>query len=310
MLIGCGEDYLLLKPAEDYIANWKALINRFAKWRFNTIRLAARFPDAPYDPSTAESPLDYDKYEQVLNLLSQHGIKAVADCAHNYKSMYGWFGSDAWINDWVAFANRFNGDKRILAYELFNEPGGGALPSGMTKEGVVRALAKCTDAIRQVEPERTVVWSPDPYWGTYIPPDVMRENVIYSEHAWIWESNVETAIQRAKNACARFDTFQKTYQRIYGHLWLSEFGSGGGLGTPEETYAAQKAYCVTLINYCLKNNVGFSLWLYSKNSWHPPSGDDILASSDYPAYLRKPLTLPILLAASLVTVSAIAIHKC
>jgi len=267
MYTGIGEDYLLW--SWDYLATWRDLLRKAERWNFNTFRLSFRFPEAP---ATTHSLLDYKKLNEVLNLLSVHGIKAVLDC-HNWRDHYGWFGSDEWINSWVELASVFKGDSRILAYELFNEPCRDTwCPSITSTEGVARAFAKATDAVRQVDSARTVVWAdPFDYYGGSVPEDTRRGNVIYAFHGWIDTSNVSAAKMYAFRKAKQMDD----WERIYGHgsAWLGEFGTFG-----EYDWEAQKTFAVTLINRCLESDIGFCWWTYSSN---PEVASAVLRSSSY-----------------------------
>jgi hypothetical protein len=289
-LTGCGEDYLLDSsvgaPLEAYLERWANLTERFSKWRFNTVRLAFRFPDAPATAKTAVETLDYVKLNSILTLLNQKGVKAILDL-HNYKDMYGWFGSDAWIKDWCELASRFKGDNRIVAFELFNEPSSETwAPQVTSKEDVARAFARCTDAIREIDPHRTIVWA-DPYYYNYtIPPDAIRHNVIYGFHAWKATSDMNEAMNYLNYKLERM----KFWKEKYGTIWLGEFGVYGGYD-----FEVQKAICVGLINWCVDNGVGFCYWLYSRNHWVQGSADEVLAESNYlkfqfPTWLIIPIT--------------------
>jgi hypothetical protein len=287
-LTGCGEDYLLDSsigaPPEEYLKRWIELTERFSKWQFNTVRLAFRFQDAPSTSETVVETLDYGKLEEILSFLYKKGVRAILDL-HNFRDMYSWFGSDAWIKDWCELASRYKGDDRIIAYELFNEPGSTTwAPQVTTKEDVARALARCTDAIREIDPNRRVVWADPSYYNYTIPPEAVRPNVIYGFHAWKPTSDMNEAMTYLKSKLERM----KSWKEKYGTVWLGEFGAYGGYD-----FEVQKAICVGLINWCVDNRVGFCYWLYSRNHWVKGSADEILAQSNYAKLLQVTLTGPL-----------------
>jgi len=283
-LTGIGEDYLL------WGGSWPDLIPKLKYWNFNTVRLAFSFPDSPPNIDTgrtAHSKYDSTKMNDVLNILSSNGVKAILDL-HNYVDMYGYFGSDAWINNWVNLARTYKGDKRIVAFEIFNEPYKGTHKYA-TQAEVHRACARCIDAIRAIDPDRTIVYPPFSIftidWGSFsIPADAIRPNIIYSQHAWTTTKDVTTAKNHANGVVNSMVNWKKTY----GSMWLGEFGVNQDptLTDPASiSLAAQKEYCRALIDGCVDNSIGFCWWMYrSQQNW----ADAVLAESKYAQLITSP----------------------
>ena len=279
---GFGEDWALNTDPSDtnaVLSKWSSLLSKADKWKFNTVRLAFRFPKSPSTSNTAITTVNYETLDNLLELLDSKGVKAIMDL-HNYEDMYDYFGSDSWIQHWIQFSQKYKGDSRIIAYELFNEAFGSTWDEAKikTKADVARAFARCTDAIRQIEPKRTVLWGA-PYFDYQIPSDAVRENVIYYAHAWTWGSaveNVADALEKAESKISRWNSFIQTYN--IKNFWLGEFGLRGGSG-----YDASEAFCLSLINWCVEHGYGFNLWLYH-NSHHIGNTnyyDALLEKSDY-----------------------------
>lgn len=298
-LTGFGEDWSRdVEPAVDVaevLTRWGSLLNKASKWRFNTVRLAFRFPDSPSTPETVVSTLNYTTLDALLDFLSSRGVKAILDL-HNYRDMYGWCGSQAWINNWVQMAERYNGDKRIAAFELFNEPFKVTwAPEITSKADLARAFAKCTDSIRLIDPNRMVVWADPRFFQdtstSLLPSDAVRKNVIYGFHAWVYgaakEGDVQAALEQAYRVEERMVWWKQKYPEAI--LWLGEFGVYGGAA-----YEASKAFCIELINWCVANKVGFSWWLYSSNHHVAGSADSVLEESNYKKLIQPPPSPPTL----------------
>lgn len=291
---GVGEDIYLWAQEKglDYLEEWTSLLDNHIvpKWKFTVIRLPFHFPSLGPNPMHwhEHSDLNYDKLENILALFDARGIKAIAD-DHSYAN----FGSQAWIDEWVAFSNRFKNDPRIMAYELRNEASEWSWEQGPWWDGsycqsksqnpnwaehVARAYTACTDAIRAIEPNRTVIWSdPRTYYMHYIPPDAIRENVYYAYHKWCEASTVSQAIADARGEITKMEWWMQNYSP---NVWLGEFGSHIEYGDE-----SQKAFMLELINWCVANDVGFAILFYSRTDWGGLDRlhDEVLAESDYAA---------------------------
>lgn len=267
MLFGTGEKYYLdywWNTGQTLLEKYQDLIENpdygYQRWGFNTARLSFVFPDQPFDPALDRPILDYNKLDEVLNILEGYGIKVIIDC-HNYRALAGWCGSQAWIDDWLAFAQRYKGDKRILGYELFNEPFSSQwAPNIQSRDDLCWAFANLTDAIRAIEPSRTIVWCDPGYLfnpakeltaGTY------RSNVIFDFHAWAWDKNwsVAEALQEAQDRINLADHWKTLYPNT--QCWLGEFGVLSAY--PPEP---QDALFNVLVNVFFANHEGFSIWWF------------------------------------------------
>lgn len=258
---GVGEDYLLWSDRP--IQAWEELLPQLEYWGFDTVRLSFAFPDAPPRPEGGytHNPIDFNRLDQVLELLSSHGIKGILDC-HNYNDHEDWFGSEAWIDDWVRVARRFKGDDRILAYELYNEPEYMTWhePDVTSRADVLSALAKCKDAIRAIGDMHIIVYS-DPYYYDYAKP-TDRWNIVTSFHAWATQANT---VEGAQNHASQVIQAMSDWSWIT-KVWLGEFGAiydWDDYLNKTERWRAQKAFVVDLVDFSLANKSGFSWWLYS-----------------------------------------------
>lgn len=281
MWIGVGEDYLLKYTAgEDYLAKWTALLQRMNKWRFNVVRLSARFADAP---ATAHSIVDFDKLDAVINLIAANGKGVILDLCHNWQDHYGWFGSQAWIDDWVAVANHYKGDPRILAYELFNEPFTETWAPNITSgEDVLHALVDCTDAIRATG-DTHMIWFSDPglsgYGDLELPDWARRDNVMFPFHGW---SRTVAEAEVVRNWWLYWKN------NVHPGVIVGEFGTY----SDPEPWETQKEIAVGNINFCLEHNIGFLWWLYSTDHFREDAADEVLEASNYTP--TPPIDLPLI----------------
>jgi len=288
---GIGEDWSQdVEPATDIdlvLSKWITLLDRAEKWKFNTVRLAFRFPESPSTPDTVVSTINYETLDSLLGLLDSRHLKAIIDL-HNYRDMYGWLGSSEWINCWVGLAQKYKLDNRIIAYELFNEPFESCWDSSVVDyTGVLRVLAECVDAIRATGDNHTIVYPAPGYFGSLtVPLEYRRPNIVITHHPWSYgnPSTIEEAVNLADYRISKF----LPYRDQGFELWVGEFGQHGASVGGGTTYEIEKAYVVRIINLALQHNLGFNWWLYSRNHWIEGSADDILQTSNY----SVPVSLP------------------
>lgn len=269
---GYGVDYKNIQAAD---------FEKMLNWNFNTVRLAFRFADG----GSHHSILNYTDLDQVLNQLDLNGLTAILDL-HNWQDMNGYFGSEAWIQNWVNLAARYRDDDTVLAYEIFNEPFPQQWNPVVTNKWQVGFyLARCIDRIREVDPNKTIV-IPDPQFFMsneanvqgYIDSGNARPNTVIAYHWW----GARSAFSHHANRIAVWQPYFK--------LWLGEMGflnpSGGSY-----PWAEQFPYTVDKVNYCLDNNLGFNLWFegYGRDlAW--TKYNQILAASTYLG--EEPVPLP------------------
>jgi len=302
---GDGEDYLLfplMNPAgADYIQAWNNLMPRLKKWGINLIRLSAAFQDmrssADYGPSGI-SVLDYTKLENIVKLLDANGIKVIFDFCHVTTPDY--FGSEAWMNNWVEVATRYKNDPRVFAFELYNEPfpetwtpairAATTYPSPYTD--VQRALATCTDRIRATGDNHTIIWPDhDSYhnWNyVYYDTANIRPNIIQTWHFWLGQWGIDTygggtsGLGWWNVLRGNIEKFMRGYPNI--PVQVGEIGGYTTSGGPESLPggpAVQKEFIDSVINWCVAKNVDCIWWLVSTDHWVTEFADEVLAASNY-----------------------------
>jgi len=281
----------------DYMQSWNNLMPRLKKWNVKVVRLAARFPDAPftYTGWSMNSVLDYAKLENVVSLLDANGIKVIFDFMHVTSPDY--FGSEAWMNNWVDVANRYKNDTRVVAFEIYNEPSRETwtpeirakttYPSPYTD--IQRALAVCTDRIRATGDNHTIIW-PDHmnyqnYNYVYYDHANLRPNIIQTWHCWLNQWAIDTYPPDGLGWWEAMKAHIAIFKADCPNIPI-QIGEIGGMqennalpGGPE----IQKAFIVAIVNWCVANNVDVIWWLLSTNHWVAGFADDVLASTNLPA---------------------------
>jgi endoglucanase len=246
---------------------------------------------------------DENLVTQVIGFARSHGMKVILDLHNDQAKDWaaGYLGSDAWINFWKNMATKYKGNPDVIAFELFNE----AFFTGTWNSSIqtnidvfAKAFARCTDAIRQIDPTRAVIWS-DPYAGNILPykdwinspyPASLLEslrpytnNMYFAFHDYPPIDPISgkdwTGIQKFLEAMA--------YVKQHGfNVWLGEFGPDNyGASTPF-SIDEERQFVLRCINYCIDNNIGFSLWEYRNNHYmtnlgYPNFYDEVLTQSKY-----------------------------
>lgn len=263
---GAGGSYLF-HAGEDYQLAWQNHVPEMQAMHMNTMRLAFAFADSAPNPDYGHPSadiLDFEKLDWILGFLEGYGIKVILDL-HNWKDMYGDFGSDKIINDWVAVAEYYKDEPRIIAYELFNEPAEGCWAPWMTSRvDAVIAYKDLTDAVRAMDNlGRIVTWTAKYYLPSNFPEGVeehLRPNLVYSWHNW-WTNNeskyIFTPTQLAIGAAAYGVGGRK---RLNAPFWNGEFGLAGGGNAPWDPTNIDNQICVELLRLCEEQVIGWNLW--------------------------------------------------
>jgi len=258
---GAGGSYLF--HTEDYLLAWEKHLPEMQKMGLNTVRLAFRFPDSNSgdDGYIAADTLDHTKLDRILDFLDQCGIKAILDC-HNFEDMYGDFGSQKLINDWVELAKRYRGDPRIVAYELFNEPHSLTWDSWLkTKADVVEAYVNLTKTVREVDPEHIIIWQSSNYLPSDFPDgltEYLQSNIVYTTHRWwtrkLEEFDIWTPEQISYMTLGYLGQMR---QKLNAPFWLGEFGTHQPFDSsnPEWMLTEQNLF------RCQEQVIGWNLWM-------------------------------------------------
>jgi hypothetical protein len=241
--------------------------------------------------------MDYDSMESVITYVYSRGYRVILDL-HNFHNLYQYCGSPAWYANWCNVASRFKGDRRIIGFELFNEPYNFTsanptwtetwYPTIKSKTDLAWAFANLTDQIRAIDKDRTVVWAdPMSYFQTtstsILPIGSYRENCIFAWHGWAgaayYATDYNGTIQRATNKINRMIWWSQQYPS--SKQWLGELGMYKLYNGILFDYTCQRDYDVTLVNACVDNGWGFSLWLWSNQHCGAANYTDVLLRSNW-----------------------------
>jgi hypothetical protein len=265
---GVGSDYKITMDSTSSIQNilykWENEEIPLIKANgFNTVRLA--FAMRPEDH---HSLMVYSDMDQVIDLLGRNGIYVILDL-HNWQDNAGVFGSQEWIDFWVATANHYKDNPYVVAYELFNEPFTSTWASWMVNGGAGRdgsnhdpwkALAMCVDAIRATGDTHIIVY-PDPwFWNSYtdtwhpenyVNSQYARTNIVIASHEWWRNESIQDRI-------TKIDQW-----RLYFTVWLGEINGWNPTdGSEGQIYID---WTRTMTSNFIQNNGGFNYWLHGKS---------------------------------------------
>jgi hypothetical protein len=290
---GVGASYLL--HAKDYIEAWNRHLPEIQEMGLNTVRLAFRFPDSNTgaDGYKSSDTLNYTMLDNVLGWLNLHGLKAILDC-HNCLDMYGDFGSQKLINDWIALAGRYRFDPRIAAYELFNEPYWNTRDSSVrSQEDVARAYQTLTNEIRKVDPEHIVIWEAQPHLPVLETiSEYFDANMVFTLHKWYDKEDVGFRIWNVTTfSFANIAGMVEMRSKVNKPFWLGEFGSY----YPWNSSNPEWLLTNETLQRCEEQILGWSLWMHESTG--EKTWDEYLQlfplESDQNSVTRKPWILPL-----------------
>jgi hypothetical protein len=215
---------------------------------YDTVRLAFSFWDGD-----THNKLVYTDMDQIIDFFYSNGISVILDL-HNWQDMSGMFGSQEWIDNWVAVSTRYKDDHRVVAYEIFNEPPNGN-PQG---------LKACLDAIRANGDNKLVIY-PDPrFWAGVNAeqvgdPEGLRQygddNTVIAFHEWYSEwadtnRGMDTWFNTRKTVVDAWDE--------HWRVWNGEvnYWCGSGTGNLYPTWLDR------IIRYYINIDSGFNLWMH------------------------------------------------
>ena len=311
-----GDDYLISGNFNGDPSYWVNQLHYFTQYHCTCARLAFTFADCPGagqatfsngEDTGVASTLVYSKLDAVLNYLGSVGVKAIicdwASFAYSDGVVSdGWYGSSAWFNDWVALATHFAGDSRIEAFEITSEPWNNmCCHSAQTVSGFDAACGSLIDAIRAVDPSRTIMYpnvvgiissSPAAFYSDLVAKGIpAKGNILYDIiHPYYFEDY--PAMDPVNNPIGDADWIWNTYclpQIAYfgaSDCWCGETfpwpsnGAGGWNGQTTIHYAIQQQFEIAMINHFVAAGMGFQMWGFF-SSTQQQADIDALTNSNY-----------------------------
>ena len=281
-LAGFGDDYLMWCNWNGDPSAWDSQLHWFSDYHCTGARLGISFAD----DGGKDSTYIYAKMNSVLAKLSSVGVKAIicdfpGDDSHFY-------GSQAWFNDWRQLAIAFEGDSRIAAFEIANEPYQNYLASNAnTLSSFNAACSNIIDQIRSIDPSRTIMYPEEfniftndinVFYNDLVSHGITSKgNIMYDiNHPYyfqdyprmdgynnpadvadgFWYSLILPQIQKlGASNCWSGETFP----------WPRGPNSGHD-GQINIDYTSQQIFERRIINYFVQAGMGFQIWCFFSSS--------------------------------------------
>ena len=305
-----GDDYLIWYNWNGDPSAWGPVLHYFTDYHCNTARICFTFPDDPGAGNAAScsaSTYVYSKMNIVLNELASVGVQAILVDWSNTNG--NWYGSQAWVNDWVALATSFKVDARIKGFELCNEPYSSYLASSGPVGAVTEvnsfnaAMAYCIKQIRAVDPTRTIVmpletmilsgadtWS-DVYNSMVTYGIPTKSNILYDVvHPYYFQDSNDLGMTPTQKAQWYMDNFVTPAINSVGasNCWCGEtfaFPSheyiDGNSANGYYSATLQQQFEVAMINHFVAAGMGFQIWCFFTSSNQQDQINDLTNSNYY-----------------------------
>jgi endoglucanase len=285
-----------LAPHGLHLRSMDSFLDQVAELGFNTLRVP--FASQLFDPGATPGGINFEINPDLMGktgpeildaLVAKAGARGLRIILDRHRPDSGgqselWYTAaydeERWISDWVALAERYRGDRTVIAFDLHNEPHGAATWGGGDPATDWRAAAtRAGDAILAVNPDLLIVVEgveshDDQYywWGGNLrgaagaPVELaVPERLVYSAHdypsslfAQPWFSD---------------PTYPANLPGVWRDTWgyLAEDGTApvlvGEFGTKLESESDQQ-WLQSLADYIGANGLSFTFW-----SLNPNSGD-------------------------------------
>ncbi|MCV7382862.1 cellulase family glycosylhydrolase [Mycolicibacter longobardus] len=174
---------------------------------------------------------------------------------------------------WQAVANYFKGNENVAGYEIMNEPWAGSHALGsilgnpyFDTQQLTPFYNQITEAIRSVDPNKTVFYEPNTLFGSLPVPTHMGavddENSVFSFHHYCVTTSLFPGLSFGCdwNADIVFGYANDYMEANNVPGWLSEFGATNNLGAIDASLVASN-----------QNMLGWAAWAYT--------GKDITSAS-------------------------------
>ena len=290
--------------------NYQDMMNQMVQLGFNTIRMP--YCNAILDPSTMPNSINYNLnpdlvgldslqiLDKIVGYAGQIGLRIILDhhsaAPDDHSDEPLWYvpGSStyteqAWINDWVALAQRYAGNATVIGADLQNEPHDPATwGDGNVATDWQLAAERAGNAILQANPNwlifvegiQTYNGQSD-WWGGNLTgagahPVVLNvaNRVVYSPHDYPASVFPQTWFQAANypnNLPAVWDSnWGYLYRQNIAPVWLGEFGSKLQTTSDQQWFQTIISYLGNTSSSAGSAEAGMSWTVWS---WNPDSGD-------------------------------------
>jgi chitinase len=289
--------------------NYKDMMNQMVQLGFNTIRLP--YSEDIFNPANTPNGINYNLnpdlqvlsslqiLDKIVSYAGQVGLRIILDehsAMHdNHSGEELWYipGSStytqqAWINDWVALAQRYAGNPTVIGADLHNEPHGSATwGDGNPATDWRLAAEQAGNAILQVNPNwlifvegiqtyngQTTWWGGNLMGAGQSPVNLNVANrVVYSPHdypASVFAQTWFSAPNYPNNLPSVWNQYWGyLYRQDVAPVWLGEFGSKLQTTSDQEWYQQITTYLASTTGAAAGGQgMSWTFW-----SWNPDSGD-------------------------------------
>jgi aryl-phospho-beta-D-glucosidase BglC (GH1 family) len=288
--------------------SYTSMMDQMKQLGFNTIRIP--FSNAIFDPANAPNSINYNLNPDLQGLSSlqildkivayagQIGLRIILDHhsakPDDHSSEPLWYipgdatyTEQAWINDWVALAKRYEGNATVIGADLQNEPHDPATwGDGNTTTDWRLAAERAGNAVLAANPNwlifvegiQTFNGQSD-WWGGNLMgaanfPVVLNtpNRVVYSPHDYPASVFAQTWFSAANYP----NNLPSVWDQYWGYLekkdiapvWLGEFGSKLQTTSDQQWYQQITTYLADTSAAPGGQGISWTWW-----SWNPDSGD-------------------------------------
>jgi aryl-phospho-beta-D-glucosidase BglC (GH1 family) len=291
--------------------NYQDMMKQMQQLGFNTIRIP--FSSAILNPGTMPNSINYNLNPDLVGLDSLHildkivayagqlGLRIILDHHsampddHSNEPLWYIPGSStyteqAWINAWVALAQRYAGNATVIGADLQNEPHDPATwGDGNLATDWQAAAERAGNAILAVNPNWLIFvegiqtyggqsdWWGGNLMGAGAHPVVLNipNRVVYSPHdypASVWPQPWFMAANYPNNLASVWTGYWGyLYRQNIAPVWLGEFGSKLQTPIDQQWYQAMTAYLGDKSSSA--GSAGRAAMSWTWWSWNPDSGD-------------------------------------
>jgi aryl-phospho-beta-D-glucosidase BglC (GH1 family) len=288
--------------------NYQDMMNQMVQLGFNTIRIP--FSNAIFDPSNTPNGINFNLnpdlqglsslqiLDKIVGYAGQIGLRIILDHhsarPDDHMNEPLWYipgdptyTEQAWINDWVALAQRYAGNATVIGADLQNEPHDPATwGDGNLATDWRLAAERAGDAILQVNPNWLIFvegiqtyngqsdWWGGNLMGAGANPVVLNvaTQVVYSPHdypASVYPQPWFNDPNYPNNLPAHWDQFWGyLYRQNIAPVWIGEFGSKLQTTSDQQWYQAITQYLGDTTGSGGQAGMSWTWW-----SWNPDSGD-------------------------------------
>ena len=289
--------------------NYKDMMNQMVRLGFNTIRLP--FSEDIFNPANVPNGINFSLnpdlqglsslqiMDKIVAYAAQVGLRIILDQHSAQHDNHGneqlWYipGSSiyteqAWINDWVALAERYAGNATVIGADLHNEPHGSATwGDGNLATDWRLAAERAGNAVLEVNPNWLIfvegieayngqtTWWGGNLMGAGQYPVVLNvaNHLVYSPHdypASVYPQTWFSSANYPNNLPAVWNQYWGyLYRQNIAPVWLGEFGSKLQTTSDQQWYQQITAYLGDKTG-APAGGTGIS-WTWW--SWNPDSGD-------------------------------------